>query len=82
MIAVDQDWGGHQGVRVRDNGDQEVWRKPMSDVTSEVSAKALDVPGSSTSASTQLIQWTPHGGANQKWVLTGTRTGLRRPQRP
>lgn len=31
VIAVNQDWGGIQGHRVRDDGDQEVWIKPMSD---------------------------------------------------
>lgn len=30
VIAVDQDWGGIQGHKVRDDGDQEVWVKPMS----------------------------------------------------
>jgi hypothetical protein len=31
VIAVDQDWGGRQGERLRDDGEQEVWTKPMSD---------------------------------------------------
>ncbi|MGZ0153029.1 NPCBM/NEW2 domain-containing protein [Kribbella sp. WER1] len=31
VIAVDQDWGGRQGSRIRDDGDTEVWAKPMSD---------------------------------------------------
>jgi alpha-galactosidase len=31
VIAVDQDWGGSQGRRVRDLGDIETWAKPMSD---------------------------------------------------
>jgi alpha-galactosidase len=31
LIAVNQDWGGKQGHRVRDDGEQEVWAKPMSD---------------------------------------------------
>jgi alpha-galactosidase len=31
VIAVDQDWGGRQGYRLRDDGAQEVWAKPMSD---------------------------------------------------
>ena len=30
VIAVDQDWGGEQGHKVRDDGEQEVWMKPMS----------------------------------------------------
>jgi alpha-galactosidase len=31
VIAVNQDWGGKQGHKVRDDGQQEVWAKPMSD---------------------------------------------------
>jgi alpha-galactosidase len=31
VIAVNQDWGGSQGRRVRDFGNTEVWAKPMSD---------------------------------------------------
>jgi alpha-galactosidase len=31
VIAVNQDWGGKQGFKVRDDGEQEVWAKPMSD---------------------------------------------------
>ena len=30
VIAVDQDWGGMQGHKVRDDGELEVWVKPMS----------------------------------------------------
>lgn len=31
VIAVDQDWGGRQGFRLRDDGASELWAKPMSD---------------------------------------------------
>ncbi|HEX4269488.1 MAG TPA: glycoside hydrolase family 27 protein [Steroidobacteraceae bacterium] len=31
VIAVDQDWGGRQGYRVRNDGNTQVWEKPMSD---------------------------------------------------
>jgi len=31
VIAVNQDWGGKQGFKLRDDGDIEVWVKPMSD---------------------------------------------------
>ena len=30
VIAVDQDWGGIQGHKIRDDGELEVWMKPMS----------------------------------------------------
>jgi alpha-galactosidase len=31
VIAIDQDALGHQATRVRDDGDQEVWAKPLAD---------------------------------------------------
>ena len=31
VLAVDQDWAGRQGHRIRKDGDTEVWAKPMSD---------------------------------------------------
>jgi len=31
VLAVNQDWGGEQGSKRRDDGDTEVWAKPMSD---------------------------------------------------
>jgi alpha-galactosidase len=31
VIAVDQDWGGEQGHLLRNDGDLQVWVKPMSD---------------------------------------------------
>ncbi|MFE9192879.1 ricin-type beta-trefoil lectin domain protein [Micromonospora sp. NPDC007208] len=30
VIAVNQDWGGRQGNKISDSGDQEVWLKPMA----------------------------------------------------
>ncbi|MCC8242747.1 glycoside hydrolase family 27 protein [Saccharothrix luteola] len=36
LIAVNQDWGGKQGRRLRDDGEQEVWAKPMSDGSAAV----------------------------------------------
>ncbi|SDW38062.1 alpha-galactosidase [Amycolatopsis xylanica] len=36
LIAVNQDWGGKQGHKIRDDGDTEVWAKPMSDGSAAV----------------------------------------------
>jgi alpha-galactosidase len=36
VLAVNQDWGGSQGRRVRDLGETEVWAKPMSDGSAAV----------------------------------------------
>ncbi|MER7842351.1 RICIN domain-containing protein [Kitasatospora sp. NPDC096077] len=38
--------------------------------TLTASGKALDDPGHSTTAGTQLITWTRNGGANQNWQFT------------
>ncbi|HEY3003714.1 MAG TPA: RICIN domain-containing protein [Kribbellaceae bacterium] len=38
--------------------------------TLTIGGKALDDPGHSTTAGTQLITWTLNGGANQKWTFT------------
>jgi alpha-L-fucosidase 2 len=38
--------------------------------TITTSGKALDDPGASTTAGTQLITWSLHGGANQQWTFT------------
>jgi alpha-galactosidase len=62
VIAVNQDWGGSQGRKLRDFGDSEVWAKPMSDgsiavvlfnrgtaaATISTSAAELGIGGSST----------------------------------
>lgn len=39
------------------------------------SGKVIDVPGSSTTLGTQLIQWSRHGAANQQWIATGNSDG-------
>lgn len=36
VIALDQDWAGAQGHKLRDDGDTEVWAKPMSDGSAAV----------------------------------------------
>jgi len=36
VVAVNQDWAGSQGRRVRDFGETEVWAKPMSDGSAAV----------------------------------------------
>lgn len=37
--------------------------------------KALDVPNHSTTGGTQLVTWTPNGGANQQWQFTSNGDG-------
>jgi len=62
VIAVDQDWGGEQGHRIRVSGSSEVWAKRMSDgsvavallntgtgrATVRTSASAVGLPGKSS----------------------------------
>ncbi|GAA4885179.1 RICIN domain-containing protein [Kitasatospora terrestris] len=38
--------------------------------TLTASGKALDDPNHSTAQGTQLVTWSPNGGANQRWVFT------------
>ncbi|MGC4806644.1 ricin-type beta-trefoil lectin domain protein [Micromonospora sp. DT233] len=38
------------------------------------SGRCVDIPGSSTTNGTQLQLWDCHGGANQQWTYTSTRT--------
>jgi hypothetical protein len=48
VIAVDQDPGGIQGTRVADNGDREVWMKPLCNRNGPEKAVALLNRGGST----------------------------------
>ncbi len=45
-------------------------------VTDVKSGKDLDDPGASTTPGTQMIQWTPNGGTNQKWNIQSVGNGL------
>lgn len=44
-------------------------------ITSQMSTLLLDDPGFSPTSGTQIIQWTPNGGANQTWVFTANGSG-------
>jgi alpha-galactosidase len=55
VIAVNQDWGGSQGRRVVDNGDTEVWAKPMSDGSVAVALFNRGSGTASASASTSVL---------------------------
>jgi alpha-galactosidase len=54
VIAVDQDWGGSQGRRVRDLGNQEIWAKPMSD--GSVATVLFNRDGAPTTISTTAAE--------------------------
>jgi beta-galactosidase len=45
-------------------------------LTNRRSGKALDVPDHSTTAGTQLIQWSRNDGPNQRWLLGAVATGV------
>lgn len=75
VIAVNQDWGGKQGYRLRDDGDQEVWVKPMAD-SSKVAIVLLN-RGSSTAtisldATTAGIGTASTYSVNDLWTHTTT----------
>ncbi|HEX3046010.1 MAG TPA: cellulose binding domain-containing protein [Bacillota bacterium] len=65
VIAVDQDAAGIQGTRVVDNGDLEVWCKPLGSATGNTKAVAL--LNRSASAATMTVNWSNIG-------LSGTAT--------
>jgi alpha-galactosidase len=52
VIAVDQDALGMQGRKVRDDGDQEVWMKPLAD-----GAKAVILLNRGTEAGNIGVAW-------------------------
>ncbi|MEV5703738.1 NPCBM/NEW2 domain-containing protein [Actinoallomurus sp. NPDC052274] len=55
VIAVDQDWGGSQGRRMRDlGGGLQVWAKPMSD--GSVAAVLLNRSGSTATITTSAAE--------------------------
>ena len=44
-----------------------LWEPLRNNVASVKSGKAVDVAGASPADGAPIIQWTPHGGANQQW---------------
>ncbi len=72
VIAVDQDWGGKQGFKLRDDGDTEVWMKPMSDGSRAVvllNRGGGDVPASISVTPAELgLKVTKKYSANDLWA--------------
>ncbi|MDX3660037.1 ricin-type beta-trefoil lectin domain protein [Streptomyces sp. ID05-26A] len=54
VIAVNQDWGGRQGNRLVDNGNTEIWTKPMSN--GSVAVVLLNRNSGTTTVSTSATQ--------------------------
>ncbi|NUS65889.1 MAG: alpha-galactosidase [Saccharothrix sp.] len=78
VIAVNQDWGGRQGNRLVDNGDAEVWTKPMAN--GSVAVVLLNRGGGTASVSTSASQIGLGSAASYSvrdlWAhTTGTTTG-------
>ncbi len=44
-------------------------------IIGQMSTLLLDDPGSSSTSGTQIIQWTPNGGANQTWTFASNGNG-------
>jgi alpha-galactosidase len=55
VIAVNQDWGGRQGAKVRDDGAVEVWAKPMSTGGAAVVLLNRDARARTVSASASTL---------------------------
>jgi alpha-galactosidase len=78
VIAVNQDWGGRQGNRLVDNGDTEVWTKPMAN--GSVAVVLLNRGGGTAAVSTSASQIGLGSAASYSvrdlWShTTGTTTG-------
>ncbi|MFI9006136.1 glycoside hydrolase family 27 protein [Actinosynnema sp. NPDC053489] len=78
VIGVNQDWGGRQGYRLRDDGNSEVWVKPMAD-----GARAVVLLNRNTTSATISTTATQVGlGSGTSYTVkdlwskaTGTTTG-------
>ena len=84
IIALDQDWAGIQGHKIRDDGDTEVWAKPMSDgstavvllnrgdAATNISAKATEVGAKASKSYRVRDLWsgaeTESAGSLNVWV--------------
>jgi O-glycosyl hydrolase len=76
VLSVGGD-GSHIVLQTWSNATTQRWRLVAGggyqQIVNEGTGMALDVPGFSTTEGTQLIVWSPNGGANQQWTL-GTAT--------
>ena len=73
VIAVDQDWGGRQGYRLRDDGASEVWAKPMSD-----GGWAVVLLNRATTPASIQVQLSELGMTTPWWKRLFARTDARR----
>ncbi|WIM92832.1 lectin [Actinoplanes oblitus] len=77
VIGVNQDWGGRQGNRIADNGNSEVWAKPMANGSAAV--VLLNRASSTATVSTTAAQLGLGGAASYSvrdlWAHTTSTTG-------
>jgi alpha-galactosidase len=59
VIAIDQDKAGHQGVRIRQDGELEVWKKPLE------KGVAVALFNRGKDAGRMTVKWSEAGVANQ-----------------
>jgi len=71
VLAVNQDWGGSQGRRLVDNGDTEVWAKPMSDGSAAVVLFNRGGAAATVSTSTAVLGLGGSSGYQTKNLWTG-----------
>ncbi|MEU1590706.1 ricin-type beta-trefoil lectin domain protein [Micromonospora sp. NPDC005710] len=76
VIAVNQDWGGRQGNRIVDNGNSEIWTKPMSNGSMAVVLlnRASSAATISTSASQIGLGAASSYSVRDLWAHTSTTT--------
>lgn len=74
LLAVNQDWGGKQGHKIRDDGDTEVWAKPMSDGSRVVVLFNRGAAPATLSATAQEIGAPAASGYRVRDLWTGGET--------
>ncbi|EMD29736.1 NPCBM/NEW2 domain-containing protein [Amycolatopsis azurea] len=74
LLAVNQDWGGKQGHKVRDDGDTEVWAKPMSDGSNVVVLFNRGGASATVSATAKEIGAPASSGYRVRDLWSGTET--------
>jgi alpha-galactosidase len=77
VIAVNQDWGGRQGNRIVDNGNSEVWSKPMANGSVAVILlnRASSTATISTTASTLGLGSSSSYSVRDLWAHTTSTSG-------
>ncbi|MEU5697068.1 glycoside hydrolase family 27 protein [Actinosynnema sp. NPDC020468] len=79
VVAVDQDWAGSQGYRVRDGGDVQVWVKPLSGGDRAVAVLNRGASTATTSVTAAEFGFPGGGGLTLRDLWSGVVSGAEGP---